>query len=105
MHAGKPGNGPSTGQRIAVAVALLLIDLLVIAWLLYGYGVTAWADGYDPANPPEAPRMARRSAWLLAAAAAVTGGGLLLLRRWTAGTVQLTALGCASALFAFLATR
>ncbi|MET9952520.1 hypothetical protein ABZ135_13380 [Streptomyces sp. NPDC006339] len=101
----KRGNGPTTGSRIAVAVALLLIDLLVVAWLLYGYGITGWADAHDPANPPEAPHLARRSAWLLSAGAIVTGGGLLLLRRWTAGTVQLAALGGAAALFAFLAAR
>lgn len=93
-------DGPSTGQQVGVALALLVIDLVVIAWLLYGYGMTGWADGYDSADAPEAPEVARQAMWLLAGGAVVTGGGLLALRWHVPGVVQLVVLGAAAGLFA-----
>ncbi|MFD1832529.1 MULTISPECIES: hypothetical protein [Streptomyces] len=95
---------PSTGRQLGVGAGLLLIDLAAIAWLLYGYGITGWADSYDQVNAPEAPRVARQAMWLLALGAAASGGGLLALRWRIAGTVQLVVLGCAAAAFACLAT-
>ncbi|MFD8592941.1 hypothetical protein ACFV1B_25905 [Streptomyces sp. NPDC059637] len=94
--------GPSAGRQAGVAAVLLLIDLMVIAWLLYGYGITGWADNYDDANAPEA---ALRATWILAGGAAVTGGGLLASRWRVPGAVQLLVLGGGAAMFALLAAR
>ncbi|MFC9845985.1 hypothetical protein ACFWFF_04740 [Streptomyces sp. NPDC060223] len=91
---------PSTGQQVGVSLALLLIDLMVIAWLMYGYGITGWADSYDDSNPPDAPRVARQAMWFLAGGAVLTGGGLLALGWRISGTVQLLLLGGGAALFA-----
>ncbi|MBQ0982983.1 hypothetical protein KBZ10_00175 [Streptomyces sp. F63] len=93
---------PSIGRQAGVGVALLVIDLMVIAWLLFRYGMTGWADGYDPGNPPDAPGEALRGTWILAVGAVVTGGGLLFLRWRIPGTVQLVVLGAGAALLAFL---
>ncbi|WP_371670582.1 hypothetical protein OG985_24965 [Streptomyces sp. NBC_00289] len=101
----KRANRPSAGQQVGVGAALLLIDLLVIAWLLYGYGMTGWADTYDEPNPPDAPRVARQAMWFLAAGAVVTGGGLLALGWRISGTVQLLLLGGGAGVFALLAAR
>ncbi|WP_255311000.1 DUF6234 family protein [Streptomyces viridosporus] len=95
---------PSTGRQAGVAAALLLIDLMVIAWLLYGYGMTGWADGYDTSNPPDAPRAARQAMWFLTGGAALTGGGLLVLGWRIPGTLQLLLLGGAATLFASFTT-
>lgn len=54
------GSEPSTGRQVGVSMALLVIDLMVIAWLLFRYGMAGWADGYDPGNPPDAPGEALR---------------------------------------------
>ncbi|MCZ2523209.1 DUF6234 family protein [Streptomyces sp. HB2AG] len=97
--------GPSAGRQAGVAAVLLLIDLMVIAWLLYGYGITGWADGYDDADAPEAPRAALRATWILAGGAAVTGGVLLASRWRVPGAVQLLVLGGGAAMFALLAAR
>ncbi|MFJ1974271.1 hypothetical protein ACIO93_37240 [Streptomyces sp. NPDC087903] len=101
----KRANRPSTGQQIGVGLALLLIDLLVLAWLLYGYGMTGWADTYDEPNPPDAPQVARQAMCFLAAGAVVTGGGLLALGRRISGTVQLLLLGGGAGAFALFAAR
>ncbi|MFF8731670.1 hypothetical protein ACF073_35045 [Streptomyces sp. NPDC015171] len=77
----------------------------MIAWLLYGYGMTGWADAYDSVNAPEAPGGARHAMWLLAVGAVLSGGGLVALRCRIAGSVQLAVLGCAALLFAGLAAR
>ncbi|MFF0752550.1 hypothetical protein [Streptomyces sp. NPDC004267] len=102
---GRARGGLTVGQTIALVVALLVIDLVVIAWLVYGYGITGWADGYDAPEQAEAPHVAEQAAWFLAGAAAVTGGGLLLARRPGVGLFQLAVLGGAAALFATLAAR
>ncbi|MBC2876500.1 MULTISPECIES: DUF6234 family protein [Streptomyces] len=96
---------PSIGQEIGLSLALLLLDLMVMAWFFYGYGITAWADGYDTPNAPEAPGVARQAMWVLAGGAVVTGGGLLALRRPVAGAFQLLVLGTGAAFFADLASR
>ncbi|MFI5855878.1 hypothetical protein [Streptomyces parvulus] len=95
-------NEPSTGQQLGAALALLVIDLMVIAWLTYGYGMAGWADAYesDTTGPSDASRTASQAAWLLAGAAALSGGTLLALRWRIPGTVQLIVLGGTAALFA-----
>ncbi|MEV0576509.1 DUF6234 family protein [Streptomyces sp. NPDC050392] len=95
---------PSTGQQVGLSVALLLIDLVAVAYLVFRYGMTGWADAYDSNNPPGAPSEAIRGAWLLLGGAAVTGGGLILLRWQISGIVQLLVLGTGAGLLAALAT-
>ncbi|MEV6005039.1 hypothetical protein AB0M25_38960 [Streptomyces griseomycini] len=96
-------NNPSTGLQVGVSVALLVVDLLVLVGLLYGFGIYGWADGFNGGNAPEAPGFAWRAMWFLAGGAAVTGGGLLALRWPVPGTVQLLTLGGGAVLFACLA--
>ncbi|MEV5428146.1 DUF6234 family protein [Streptomyces sp. NPDC052701] len=96
---------PSAGRQAGVGAVLFLVDLMVIAWLLYGYGMTGWADGYDQSNPPDAPRAARQAMWFLTGGAVVTGGGLLALGWRVPGTVQLLLLGGGAGAFALFAAR
>ncbi|WP_405687830.1 DUF6234 family protein [Streptomyces sp. NBC_00057] len=96
---------PSTGQQVGISVALLVIDLIVIAYLVFRYGMTGWADAYDQGNPPSAPKEALRGTWLLLGGAVVTGGGLFLLRWRIPGTVQLLVLGIGAGLLACYAAR
>ncbi|MFE4965697.1 DUF6234 family protein [Streptomyces sp. NPDC056660] len=101
----RQGSRPSTGEQIGVAVALLVVDLIVIGYLWLRYGMTGWADSYDQGNPPSAPREALRGMWFLVGGAVVTGGGLLALRWRIPGTVQLVVLGVAAGLLGCLAAR
>ncbi|MEU5538970.1 DUF6234 family protein [Streptomyces sp. NPDC020362] len=96
---------PPTGRQVAVSSALLVIDLVVIARLVFGYGMTGWADSYDSVNPPSAPKVARQGMWVLVAGAIVTGGGLLALRWRIPGMVQLVVLGVGACLLAHLAAQ
>ncbi|WP_329549584.1 DUF6234 family protein [Streptomyces sp. NBC_01356] len=96
---------PSTSQQVGVSVALLLVDLMVIAWLLYGYGMTGWADSYDESNPPDAPQVARQSMCFLVGGAVVTGGGLLALGWRISGIVQLLLLGGGAGVFALFTAQ
>ncbi|MFG3032649.1 hypothetical protein ACGFZJ_29535 [Streptomyces sp. NPDC048253] len=98
-------SNPSTGLQVGVSVALFAIDLLPLAWLLYGFGIYCWADGFrgGGGNAPEAPKFALRAMWFLAGGAAITGGGLLTLGWPIPGTVQLFTLGGGAVLFACLA--
>ncbi|MFD6528600.1 DUF6234 family protein [Streptomyces sp. NPDC060184] len=96
---------PSTGEQAAISVLLFVVDLIVIGWLVFRYGMTGWADSYDAGNPPDAPHEAVRATWLLFTAAVVTGGGFHLLRWRTCGTVQLLVLGAGATLLASLAAR
>jgi hypothetical protein len=101
-----PRREPSTGEQVGVTAALLVIDLVVIAWLVViQYGMTAWADSYNGGAPPGARREALRGAWLLAGGAVVTGGGLLALNRRLPGTAQLVVLGAGAALLASVPAR
>ncbi|MGC9537063.1 hypothetical protein [Streptomyces sp. UG1] len=101
MLNGMRGSEPSVGRQVGVSVALVVIDLMVIAWLvIIQYGMTAWADSYDSANPPSAPKEALRGMWILAGGAAVTGGGLLVLGWRIAGVVQIVVLGAGALLLA-----
>ncbi|GHH45974.1 hypothetical protein GCM10018773_36480 [Streptomyces candidus] len=93
----------STGRHVGVGLALLVLDLMVIAWLVFGYGMASWADSYDQDNLPGAPKMAWPAMWLLVAGAVVTGGGLLALRWRALGVMQLTVLGGGAGLLAALA--
>ncbi|WP_066931390.1 DUF6234 family protein [Streptomyces sp. NBRC 110611] len=92
--------GPSRGTDIGVAIALLVLDILLVGWLLYGYGITGWADGYSPNREPEAPDVARTAIWILLGGSVVSGGGLLYLRCWVAGVTQFLVLGAGAMLFA-----
>ncbi|MEE1930329.1 hypothetical protein V1J52_19440 [Streptomyces sp. TRM 70351] len=84
-------------------MALLLLDLLVIAALVYGYAISGWADSYDGNGDSSAPEVAWQGMWILAGGAVVTGGGLLALRWRVAATAQVLVLGAGAALLAFLA--
>ncbi|MEI7033688.1 DUF6234 family protein [Streptomyces pratensis] len=97
---------PSTGEQIGVSVALLVLDLMAIAWLvLINYGMAGWADSYNGGNPPTAPQEALRGMWLLAGGAVITGGGLLA-RGWRLpGIVQLVVLGSGALVLAYFATH
>ncbi|MET8940274.1 DUF6234 family protein [Streptomyces rubiginosohelvolus] len=102
----RPGGEPSIGEQVGVSVALLVVDLMVIAWLvIIQYGVSCWADNYNGGNPPSASKEALRGMWLLAAGALVTGGGLLALGWRTPGLVQLVALGVGAGLLVYFAAR
>ncbi|WP_405912693.1 DUF6234 family protein [Streptomyces sp. NBC_00963] len=101
----RPGGEPSTGEQVGVSVALLVLDLMVIAWLIYRYGIAGWADNYDQGNPPGAPKEALRGMWLLVGGAVVTGGGLLTLRWRIPGVIQLVVLGVGALLLAYFAVR
>ncbi|WP_234312563.1 hypothetical protein [Streptomyces sp. NRRL F-5065] len=98
-------NEPSTGRQIGVSVALLVIDLMVVAGMLYGYGIAGWADSYDSdsGSPSSASETASGAAWLLGGGAVVTGGGLLALGWRIPGLVQVVVLGCGAMLFSHLA--
>ncbi|MEO3851745.1 DUF6234 family protein [Streptomyces sp. B8F3] len=97
--------GPTRGSDIGLGVCLLLIDLMVIAWLLYGYGITGWADNYSPDSQAEAPQLAQQFTWLLAGGAVFTGAALIALGSRIAGTVQLVILGGGAMLFAVIAAQ
>ncbi|BFP54749.1 hypothetical protein SCMC78_45560 [Streptomyces sp. CMC78] len=89
-----------------MSVALLVIDLMAIAWLvIIQYGISSWADNYNGGNPPSAPREALRGMWLLAGGALVTGGGLLALGWSGPGLMQLVVLGVGAGLLAYFAAR
>ncbi|MEW2266494.1 hypothetical protein ACGF5T_13490 [Streptomyces sp. NPDC047853] len=92
---------PSTGRQVGAGVALVVIDLVVIGWTVYSYGMAGWADGYesDGAGPSSASRVASEAALLLGGGAVVTGGGLLALGWRVPGVVQLVVLGGAALLF------
>lgn len=97
---------PTTGAQLGVSVALLFIDLMVIAWLvIIQYGMAGWADSYNGGAPPSAPKEALRGMWLLAGGAVITGGGLLALSWRLPGIVQLVVLGAGAVLLAFFATH
>ncbi|MFJ8081543.1 hypothetical protein ACIQ6Y_13100 [Streptomyces sp. NPDC096205] len=90
---------PSVGEQVGVCVALLVLDLMVIAYLvILRYGMASWGDAFDSGNAPDAPEEAVRGMWILAGGAVVTGGGLLLLRWWVPGFLQLAVLGAGAAL-------
>jgi hypothetical protein len=76
---GTGGENGTTGRQVGVSLALLILDLMVIGWLVFRYGMTGWADGHDQVNLPGAPKMAWLGMWLLVGGALVTGGGLFVL--------------------------
>ncbi|WP_221348771.1 hypothetical protein [Streptomyces beigongshangae] len=102
----RPGGAPSTGEQVGVGVVLLVVDLMVIAYLLFvRYGTASWADVYDSGNPPDAPGEALRGMWLLVGGAVVTGGGLLALGWRIPAVVQLVVLVAGAGLLACFAVR
>ncbi|MYT70030.1 MULTISPECIES: DUF6234 family protein [unclassified Streptomyces] len=102
----RPGGEPSTGEQVGVSAALLVIDLMAIAYLLLlRYGMTGWADAHDRAHPPNAPSEALRGMWLLLGGAVATGGGLLALGWRIPGVLQLIVLGVGAGLLACFAAR
>ncbi|MEU9982937.1 DUF6234 family protein [Streptomyces sp. NPDC050856] len=101
-----PGGEPSTGRQVGVGVALLVLDLLVIAYVvIIRYGMANWADAHDGGDPPDAPREALRGMWLLVGGAVVTGGGLLALGWRIPAVVQLAVLGAGAGLLAHVAAH
>ncbi|MFI8888814.1 hypothetical protein [Streptomyces paradoxus] len=84
---------------------LLVIDFMVITWMVYGYGIGGWADGYesDGVVPTGASQAASQAAWILGGGAVFTGGGLLALGWRIPGVVQLLVLGVGAASFSSLA--
>ncbi|GGX13919.1 hypothetical protein GCM10010383_49970 [Streptomyces lomondensis] len=103
----KPANEPSTGRQIGVTVALLVIDFMVIAWMVYDFGMAGWADGYasdsvSASSESSASRVASQASWLLGGGAVLTGGGLLALGWRIPGVVQLVVLGVGAASFSTL---
>ncbi|MFI5809228.1 hypothetical protein [Streptomyces sp. NPDC051561] len=99
------GSDPSMGQQVGVSIALLVLDLLVIAWLVFRYGVAGWADGKGRVNPPDAPQVAWQGMWILVGGALVTGGGLLALHWRASGIMQLVVLGVGAGALAYFALR
>ncbi|WP_234310826.1 hypothetical protein [Streptomyces sp. NRRL S-474] len=83
-------------------MALLVIDFLVIAWMVYGYGMAGWADSYesDGVSPSSASEAASKASWILGCGAVLTGGGLLALGWRIPGVVQLVVLGGGAVQFA-----
>ncbi|MGA5894677.1 hypothetical protein [Streptomyces venetus] len=98
----RQAKGPSTGQEVGVSVVLLVIDFMVIAWMVYGYGLAGWADSYesDGVRPSRASEAASQASWILGGGAVLTGGGLLALGWRIAGVVQLVVLGGGALQFA-----
>ncbi|MDT0389272.1 hypothetical protein [Streptomyces dubilierae] len=98
-------NEPSTGRQIGVSLALLVIDLMLIAWSVYGVGIAGWADSYesDGVVPSSASQAASQAMWLLGGGAVLTGGGLLALGWRLPGIVQLVVLGSGTVLVSSLA--
>ena len=88
----RQADGPSTGRQIGVGVALLVIDLMFVAWAVFAVGMEGWADSFESDGvPPGAPRVASQAAWLLGGSAVLTGRGL-------PGILQLVVLGFGAAL-------
>ncbi|MBT2876025.1 hypothetical protein HET67_32075 [Streptomyces sp. McG7] len=95
----RQADGPSTGRQIGVSVALLVIDLMFVAWAVFAVGMEGWADSFESDGvPPGAPRVASQAAWLLGGSAVLTGCGLLALRWRIPGILQLVVLGFGAAL-------
>ncbi|WP_244291545.1 DUF6234 family protein [Streptomyces subrutilus] len=84
-------------------MALLIPDLMAIAWLVFGYGMAGWADGYDQDSVPGAPKVAWQGMWILVGGAVITGGGFLALRWRVTGIMQALVLGIGAGLLAALA--
>jgi hypothetical protein len=102
----RSGGDPSTGAQVGVSVALLVIDLMVIAWSVFvQYGMAGWADSYNDGAPPSAPKEALRGMWLLAGGAVITGGSLLASGWRLPGMVQLVVLGAGAVLLASFAAH
>ncbi|GGY20286.1 DUF6234 family protein [Streptomyces djakartensis] len=101
----RQAKGPSTGREIGVSVVLLVLDLMVIAWMVYGYGMAGWADSYesDSANATRASEVASQASWILGGGAVLTGGGLLALGWRIPGVVQLVVLGVGAVQFSSVA--
>ncbi|MEU5465228.1 hypothetical protein ACH41C_30035 [Streptomyces althioticus] len=95
-----PAEDSSTGPQIGVSVALLLVDLMLIAGSVYCVGIAGWADSYesDGSAASGASQTAAQAMWLLGGGAVLTGGGLLALGWRTPGIVQLVVLGVGAAL-------
>jgi hypothetical protein len=95
------GKEPSTGRQVVMGAALLVSDVVVIAGLLFGHGITGWSD--DGSNALEAQMFAWRTTWYLAGGAVLTGGGLLAFRWRIPSAVQIIVLGIGALKFHALA--
>ncbi len=95
---------PSKGFQAAAGCVWLIVDVALVGYLLFRYGMTGWSDGCDdPVNAPAAPAEARRAAWIVLGTAIVSGGFLLLRRYWVTAVLQLLLTGAAAGMFALLA--
>ncbi|MEV5186339.1 hypothetical protein [Streptomyces werraensis] len=101
-----PADELSTGPQIGVSVALLLVDLMLIAGSVYCVGTAGWAGSYgsDSAAASGASEVAAQAMWLLGGSAVLTGGGLLALGWRIPGIVQLVVLGVGAALVSAMRT-
>ncbi|MFD8257071.1 hypothetical protein [Streptomyces werraensis] len=99
-----PADEPSTGPQTGVGVALLLVDLMLVAGSVYCVGTAGRADSYESAGVAAsgAPEVAAQAMWLLGGSAVLTGGGLLALGWRIPGIVQLVVLGVGAALVSAL---
>ncbi|WP_239079730.1 DUF6234 family protein [Streptomyces sp. SID7909] len=95
---------PSKGFQVAAGCVSLIVNVALVGYLLFRYGMTGWSDSYDdPVNAPAAPAEARRAAWIVLGTAVVSGGFLLLRRYWVTAVLQLLFTGAAAGMFALLA--
>ncbi|MGW2472643.1 hypothetical protein [Streptomyces sp. NPDC001665] len=97
---------PAKGFQVAAGCVWLIVDVALIGYLLFRYGMTGWSESYDdPVHAPAAPAEARRAAWIVLGTAVVSGGFLLLRRYWVTAFLQILLTGAAAAMFASLAGR
>ncbi|MET9865858.1 hypothetical protein ABZZ16_06565 [Streptomyces sp. NPDC006386] len=79
-------------------MALLVIDLMVIAWMVFAVGMEGWADSYESASASAsasasgASSVASQASLILMGGAVFTGGGLLALGWRIPGVVQVVVL-------------
>ncbi|AXE87107.1 hypothetical protein C1703_19105 [Streptomyces sp. Go-475] len=77
-------------------MALLVIDLMVIAWMVFAVGMEGWADSYESdsagASASGASSAASQASLILMGGAGLTGGGLLALGWRIPGVVQVVVL-------------
>ncbi|MEN1883863.1 hypothetical protein [Streptomyces mirabilis] len=93
---------PSVWLDLGLAIALLPVSVMLIAWL----GMHVMFSGDDFGSPGiRTAQAGRRGAWSCGCAAVVAGGGLMGLRLWIAGSVHLLVLGAAAVLFASVAAQ
>ncbi|WP_206317891.1 hypothetical protein [Streptomyces composti] len=87
------GDEPSTGVQVWASVMLVVADLMLIAWAVFGVGIAGWADSYEGDGASSgAAEAASDASWFLLGSGVLTGGGLLALGWRIPGIVQLVVL-------------